>query len=125
MDGSTDRTKVENELVVVLYCQKDDAKESCARYFTVIEPNKADADGLILCLGKALQSMGVEDILDSGCILGVRGHPVLVGGDTDGASVNISEQNGMRGKLQRIIPWLFSCLGQLKLSLLSLLFSKL
>lgn len=32
--------------------------------------------------------------------------PVLVGGGTDGAAVNISEQNGMRGKLQRELPWL-------------------
>ena len=109
MDGSTDRAKVENELVVVLYCQKNDAKEEiryCARYFRV-EPNKADADGLILYLGKDLQSMGVEDILDSGCVLGVRGHPVLVGGGADGASVNTSEQNSMKGKFQRIMPWLF------------------
>lgn len=96
--GPTDRAKVENELVVVLYCQKNDAKEEiryCARYFTV-EPNKAHADGLILYLGKDLQSMGVEDILDSGCVLGVRGHPVLVGGGADGASVNTSEQNSMK-----------------------------
>ncbi len=110
MDGATDRAKVENELFVILYCQKDDTAEeikSCARYFTVLQPKKADADGLVQCLGKALQSMGIEDILDRANVFGVEGHPVLVGGGTDGASVNVSEQNGMRGKLQRVMPWLF------------------
>ena len=33
--------------------------------------------------------------------------PVLVGGGTDGASANVSQHNGMRGKLQRALPWLF------------------
>ena len=40
-------------------------------------------------------------------MLGVEGKPVLIGGGTDGASVNISEQNGMRGIMQRALPWLF------------------
>ena len=113
MDGSTDRGKVENELVVIPYCQKDDIAEevtACARYFTVLEPQKADTDDdlhVVECLGKALQSMGIEDLLDRAKVLGVKGHPVLVGGGTDGASVNVSEQNGMRGKLQGVMPWLF------------------
>ena len=65
MDGSTDKAKVENELIVLLYCSKDDEAEemnTCARYFTVLEPAKADGDGLVQCLGKALQSMGIEDL---------------------------------------------------------------
>ena len=32
--------------------------------------------------------------------LSVNGFPLLVGCGTDGASVNIAEQNGMKGKLQ-------------------------
>ena len=67
MDGSTDKAKVENELIVLLYCSKDDKAEemnTCARYFTVLEPAKADGDGLVQCLGKALQSMGIEDLVD-------------------------------------------------------------
>lgn len=31
----------------------------------------------------------------------------MVGGGTDGASVNISGQNGMKGKIQRELPWIF------------------
>ena len=110
MDGSTDKAKVENELIVLLYCSKDDEAEemnTCARYFTVLEPAKADGDGLVQCLGKALQSMGIEDLVDRASVLGVKEHTILVGGGTDGAAVNVSEQKGMKGKLQRVMPWLF------------------
>ena len=110
MDGSTNRGKVENGPVAILYCQKDDDAEettACTRYFTVLEPQKADTNGLIQCLGKALQSMGIEDILDRAKVVGVQGHPVRVGGGTNRESVNVSEQNGMRGKLQGVMPWLF------------------
>ena len=37
----------------------------------------------------------------------LKGKPILIGGGTDGASVNISGQNGMKGILQRELPWLF------------------
>jgi len=30
-----------------------------------------------------------------------------VDGGTDGASATIAEQNGMKGKLQKELPWLF------------------
>jgi len=55
-------------------------------------------------LGKGLQVMGVSDIFDSEEILEVEGKPVLVGVGTDGASVNLLEQNGMGGILQRNHP---------------------
>ena len=43
--------------------------KTCARYFAVLEPEKADGDGLVQCLGKALQSMGIEDLVDSASVL--------------------------------------------------------
>ena len=104
MDGSTDAGNVEDELVFVQYCIKDDASKeirSCTRYLSLEVPQKADADGLIACLGNALGAFGVSDILQRESVLGVaaEGKPIVVGGGTDGASVNISGQNGMRGKL--------------------------
>lgn len=63
-------------------------------------PSRADAAGLIECLGDALKRLGIDDILDQAKVIGVKDKPVLVGGGTDGASVNISEQNGMRGTMQ-------------------------
>ena len=110
MDGSIDAGNVEDELIVILYCKKDDAIEeikSCVRYFTVEVPKKADANGLIECLSNALKEFGIEDILKRASVLGAQGKPVLIGGGTDGASVNVAEQNGMRGKMQRELPWLY------------------
>ena len=40
-------------------------------------------------------------------MLGVQNMPILIGGGTDGASVNIAEHNGMKGKMQRELPWLY------------------
>ena len=110
MDGSTDKGRVENEMFVILFSKKDEDKQemkTCSRYLCIVEPAKADADGLIECLRNALTCMGVEDILARESVLGVRDHPVLVGCGTDGAAVNVSGQNGMRGKITAALPWLF------------------
>lgn len=110
MDGTTDAGNIEDEITVILYCKKDDATEemkSCARYFTVEVPTRADADGLIECLGNALKGFEVEDILKKASVLGADGKPVLIGAGTDRASVNLGEQNGMKGKLQKEIHWLY------------------
>jgi len=67
MDGSTDAGNVEDELVLVQYCTQDAAAQemrSCVRYLSLEVPTKADADGLIMCVGNALQRLGVDNILD-------------------------------------------------------------
>ena len=95
---------------MILFCDIDDEIQevkTSARYLCVVEPLKADANGLVDCLGKALTCMGIEDILVRENVLSVTDHPVLVGCGTDGASVNVSDQNGMRGKLHAALPWLF------------------
>jgi len=51
--------------------------------------------------------LGIKDIQDKSNVLGVEELPVLVGDATDGASVNIGQHNGMRGKLLAALPWLF------------------
>lgn len=79
--------------------------KSFARYFSVEEPEKADAQGLIASLQKALRAFCVDNVLSKSSVL--KGKPILIGGGTDGASVNISGQNGMKGRLQRELPWLF------------------
>ena len=107
MDGSTNAGNVEDELVLIQHCIQDDtAKEirSCSRYLSGV-PAKSDADRLISCLANGLKILGV-DSLDRTNVLRVENKPILIGGGTDGASVNVAEQNGMKGKLQRHIPWL-------------------
>ena len=60
MDGTTDSGKVEDELIIVLHCKQDDVvKEirTCARYLSLVTPNKADTDGLVDCLKEALKRL--------------------------------------------------------------------
>jgi len=109
MDGTTDVSKTEDEAVVMLYCKKDDfLKEikSCTRYLSVSNPNRTNTDGLLLCLAEVLkQTMGIQDICDPFSILQVK--PILVGGGSDGASVNISQHNSLRAQLLERAPWIF------------------
>ena len=72
----------------------------CLRYklepgiLALVKPDKGTADG---SLGKALQSMGVNDLqcpedvlgVDWLLVLGVDWLPVLIGAGTDGATVNV------------------------------------
>ena len=113
MDGTTDAGNVEDELIVIMGFQKDDTAGEVgtfARYFSLEVPAKADADGLIGCLQKAVEAIGPSasgesSVLSKASVLETR--PIMVGGGTDGASVNVASQNGMRGIMQRELPWLF------------------
>jgi hypothetical protein len=107
MDGTTDTANLEDELIVIVYCRKNDAMKritSCARYLAVINPPRVDAQGLVECLRVALKSLGIEDTPNP---VNASKKPVLVGVGTDGASANISGKKGMRGILQEEMPWLF------------------
>ena len=109
MDRTTDAGNVEQELVVLFSCNRDDTAgeiKSYATFFSVATPEKADASGLIKCLSQSLSPLGIVDVLDQGSLLGAEGKPVLVGGGTDGASVNVAQQNGMRRIMQSAHPWL-------------------
>ena len=87
---------LEDELIVLVHCCIDD-------------PQKADASGLLECIGKAMHLLGIDDVLDQDSVLGVGTKPVLIGIGTDGATVNIGAQNGFRGQMQRALPWLVWC----------------
>ena len=110
MDGSTDTSNTESELIMIMYCKKDDnAQEmrSCIRYVSMEALLKADAEGLMDSLNSGLRILGVENLCHKELVLHVANQPVVVGGGTDGASVNIAEQNGLKGRLQKELPWLF------------------
>lgn len=97
-------------LFQLLACRRDDKAEelrTTTRYIQVLEPEKADAGGLVNCLGKAMEDMGISNILDKTSVLGVRHHPILIGMGTDGATVNLGEQNGLKAIVQKELPWLF------------------
>ena len=47
----------------------------------------------------------IGDALDSDVVLSSK--PVLIGGGTDGASVNIGQHHSMRAQLQGCLNWFF------------------
>ena len=109
MDGSTDAGNLEDELIVLVYCDMDDAEQEMttySRFLSLHKPQKADASGLLECIGKAMHLLGVDDVLDRDSVLGVT-KPVLIGLGTDGATANIGAHNGLRGQIQRALSWLF------------------
>ena len=77
------------------------------QYLALVKPARAAAEGLLSCLGVALQRMNITNIFSAESILNVDQFPVLVGAGTDGASVNVGAHGGMKAKLQSGSPWLF------------------
>ena len=108
MDGSTDTGNVEDEVIVLLHCFKDEKKnkEMCsyARFFSVQVPKKA---GLTDYLVSVLQEIGISNVFNKNYALETADKPILIGGETDGASINIRQQNGMKAKLEKHLPCLF------------------
>ena len=56
---------------------------------------------MVSCLNDARRVLGIENVVDKDSVLGVADNnkPIIVGGGTDGGSVNIGEHNGMKTKL--------------------------
>ena len=109
MDGSTDSGNKEQELVFVVYCKMDDlTKEvrSETRYLAILNPSLTTADSLLNCLESALDRINVT-FRDKEAHLSNESSPVLVGGGTDGASVNVGVHTGMKAQMQEVLPWLF------------------
>ena len=110
IDGTTDVGNQEDELVVLVYCDKNEATSqitTCTCYFSVHTPSRADASGILSCIRDALKQVGIEDLLDSKCVLGVENFPVLVGGGTDGTAVNVAGTGGLKGQLTQALPWIY------------------
>ena len=80
MDGTIiDSGKEEDELVIHVLparCCSQGDQELHQIYLSVVTPNKADADGLVNCLRKALQTLKIDDLLDRDAVLSAK--PVLI-----------------------------------------------
>ena len=108
MDGTTDAGNLEDELVLVQFSWKDStAKEikSCARYLSVVNPTKADTDGLVDSLKHSLARIGLDDVFDKISVLTAK--PILISGGTDGTSVNVGQHKSIKERLQKSLPWMF------------------
>lgn len=85
---------------------KDSSAKSCARYLSVVNPDKADTDGLVNCLKKPLERFGVVDFFfDKARVLAAK--PTLVSSGTDGASVNVGQHKSIKERFQSALPWIF------------------
>ena len=77
------------------------------RYVSMETLLKADLEGLIDSLNSGLQVFGVQNLCHKELVLHVANQPVVVGGRTDGALMNVAAQNRMKRKLLKELPWLF------------------
>ena len=48
----------------------------CEILLSMITPDRADADGLLKCLSKSLEPLGINDVLDKENVIGVSGKPI-------------------------------------------------
>ena len=102
LDGSTDAGNIDNELLLVMWFDKEGKGEKvCTRisYFTVTRPASVSAQGLFDTLGGAMKSLGISAITQEAC-------SKLVGVGTDGASANIARR-GLKGLVAEKLPWVF------------------
>ena len=107
-DGTTDSNNQDDELIIVVYCAKNNLTEElsvCTRFISLCNPTRGNAAGLHECICEALKFMGIE-ALNVESVLGVSGRPVLVSGGSDGATVNIADSGGLKGMMQRSLPWI-------------------
>ena len=111
MNGSTDSGNLEQEFVFVLFCKKDGATQqirSVTRCLAVVTPKSRTAEGLVDCLEEALSRLNIKFSEEIDHPSTSQDYiPILVGGGSDGASVNIGCHNSVKEKLQTLFPWLF------------------
>lgn len=110
MDGATDAGNKEQEVIFVNFCRRDvKALEvrSCTRYLTIVNPASGNSEGLVSCLQGAFTERLNVDICQKDSVLNTEGMPVLIGGGTDGASVNVGIHHGMKAQMQETLPWLY------------------
>ena len=94
MDGTTDANNQEDELMVIVYCTKNREQLTvCTRYLSLGHPTRANTAGLF---GEASKFMGIDFICRVSQYSSVSGIPVLMGGASDGAAVNIADHRGLK-----------------------------
>ena len=102
LDGSTDKVNIDNKVVLVVWCEHDEADEKvCMRmeYLTVVRPQSVTAEGLFEVVECRLQGLDVDEMSAEQC-------KKLVGIGTDGASANVAVR-GLKGLVEERLSWVF------------------
>ena len=104
IDGSTDKSNTDNELLMVVWCDtssKDEKVHARISFLSVSRPESVTADGLFQTLEKALQCIGIHALNKDTC-------KKLVEIGTDGATANIAAA-GLRDWWRRSWSGYFGC----------------
>lgn len=102
MDGSTDQSNADNELLLVLWCDpdgKDEKIHTRISYLSIHKPHHVTAEGLFQSLQHGLQNLGIQSVTKEAC-------NKLVGIATDGAAANVAA-NGLKGLAEKELDWIF------------------
>lgn len=101
MDGSTDQSNADNEILLVLWCDPDGVDEKIhtrMSYLSIHKPH-VTAEGLFQSLQHGLQCLGIQSVMKNTC-------SKLVGIATDGAAANVAG-NGLKGLVEGELKWIF------------------
>ena len=102
MDGSTDQSNADNELLLVLWCDPDSKDEKIhtrISYLSIHKPHHVTAEGLFQSLEYGLKCLGIQSVTKEAC-------SKLVGIATDGAAANVAG-NGLKGLVEKELEWIF------------------
>ena len=114
LDGSTDKGNIDNEILLVVWCDPDGTDEKVHTrmdYFAVSRPQSVKADGLFQVLEEGLQRLGIKEVSADEC-------KKLVGVGTDGAASNIAAA-GLKGLVERRLDcflWMWCLAHRLELA---------
>ena len=108
-DASTDAANIENEMFLIAWFDRCGENEMvCTRtsFLTVVRPLAVTANGLMEVFKHALSCLDINSVSKQECAK-------LVGVGTDGASANIAASGGLKGLVEKELPWIFWmwCLG--------------
>jgi len=102
LDGSTDADNVDNELLLVVWFDKDGVGEMVftrTSYLCISKPATATALGIFDVIQAAVHKLGIPAINEEHCTK-------LVGIGTNGAAANIAGA-GLKGLVEKELPWIF------------------
>ena len=100
VDASTDSGNIEEELFLILYFDprsSDGMVNIRDKFFAVRQLSRGTGQGLYDCLKKAMAYMGVTPI---------EWKSKMIGLGCDGASSNLGSGCGLKGNIQKDIPWI-------------------
>ena len=78
-------------MIFVLHCKRDDKAKvirSHTHYLALLNPTNFTAKGFADCLNDALMQLDI-DVCQKESVQNAECRPVLIGGGTDGASINV------------------------------------